>query len=299
MAENSEKWNKAAKRFEQYIRLEKGLSKNTVEAYMRDYTSFAHFVLRQYDVAPTAVEQYMVERYLVYLFEECNHAKSSQARKLSGVKSFYNYLLLHDKIEQSPTELITTPKQTRHLPDILTVEEVESIIDSIPLDTTKGKRDRAMLELLYSCGLRVSELTALRLSDLFFGEGYIRVMGKGSKQRLVPIGNVARERIMLYMDERKVKDSKNRDILFLNNRGEALTRIMIFKIIRDAVQRVGIEKSVSPHTFRHSFATHLLEGGASIRQVQEMLGHENIETTEIYTHLDTSRLRETIEKISI
>jgi integrase/recombinase XerD len=241
----------------------------------------------------------MVERYLAHLFDECNHAKSSQARELSGVKSFYNYLLLHDRIEQSPTELITTPKRTRHLPEVLTIEEVEQIIDSIPLDTTKGKRDRAMLELLYSCGLRVSELITLRLSDLFFGEGYIRVMGKGGKQRLVPIGNVARERIMIYMDERKVKDSKNKDILFLNNRGDKLTRIMVFTIIRQAVERVGIQKSVSPHTFRHSFATHLLAGGASIRQVQEMLGHESIETTEIYTHLDTSRLRETVEKISI
>lgn len=299
MATNSDKWNKISKSFKQYIKLEKGLSDNTVEAYMRDYTNFATFILRQYDVPPTKVEQYMVERYLAYLYEECNHTKTSQARELSGVKSFYNYLLLNDKIEQSPTELISSPKQSRHLPDILSVEEIELIINSIPLDTTKGKRDRAMLELLYSCGLRVSELTALRLSDLFFGEGYIRVMGKGSKQRLVPVGNVARERIMLYMDERKIKDSKNKDILFLSNRGEALTRNMVFIIIREAVKRVGIDKSVSPHTFRHSFATHLLEGGASIRQVQEMLGHESIETTEIYTHLDTSRLRETIEKISL
>ena len=299
MAENSEKWNKASKGFEQYIRLEKGLSKNTVEAYMRDFTTFAGFILRQYDVPPTKVEQYMVERYLGYLFEECKHAKASQARELSGVKSFFNYLLLNDKIEQSPTELITTPKRSRQLPDVLTVEEVEQIINSIPLDTTKGKRDRAMLELLYSCGLRVSELTSLRLSDLFFGEGYIRVLGKGSKQRLVPIGNVARERILMYMDCRESKSAKDKDILFLNNRGRALTRIMIFTIIREAVERVGIDKSVSPHTFRHSFATHLLAGGASIRQVQEMLGHESIETTEIYTHLDTSRLRETVEKISL
>ncbi len=299
MADNSEKWNKAAKGFKQYIRLEKGLSENTVEAYMHDLTSFAGFVLRQYDVPPHRVEQYMVERYLAYLFEECKHAKASQARELSGVKSFYNYMLLNDKIEQSPTELITTPKRTRHLPDVLTVEEVEQIINSIPLDTTKGKRDRAMLELLYSCGLRVSELTALRLSDLFFGEGYIRVMGKGSKQRLVPISNLARERIMLYMDCRESKTAKDKEILFLNNRGKALTRVMLFTIIREAVERVGIEKTVSPHTFRHSFATHLLAGGASIRQVQEMLGHESIETTEIYTHLDTSRLRETVEKISL
>jgi integrase/recombinase XerD len=299
MAENSEKWNKAAKGFEQYIRLEKGLSRNTVDAYMRDFTTFAGFILRQYDVPPTKVEQYMVERYLGYLFEECKHAKASQARELSGVKSFFNYLLLNDKIEQSPTELITTPKRSRQLPDVLTVEEVELIINSIPLDSAKGKRDRAMLELLYSCGLRVSELTSLRLSDLFFGEGYIRVMGKGSKQRLVPISNVARERIMIYMDCRESKSAKDKDILFLNNRGKALTRVMIFTIIREAVERVGLDKTVSPHTFRHSFATHLLAGGASVRQVQEMLGHESIETTEIYTHLDTSRLRETVEKISI
>lgn len=299
MAENSDKWNKAARGFEQYIRLEKGLSKNTVEAYMRDYTSFASFILRQYDVPPTQVEQYMVERYLAFLFEECRHAKASQARELSGVKAFYNYLLLNDKIEQSPTELITTPKRSRPLPDVLSVEEIEQIINSIPLDTPKGKRDRAMLELLYSCGLRVSELTALRLSDLFFGEGYIRVLGKGGKQRLVPIGNVARERIMLYMDCRESKSAKDKDILFLNNRGKALTRVMLFTIIREAVARAGIDKTVSPHTFRHSFATHLLAGGASIRQVQEMLGHESIETTEIYTHLDTSRLRETVEKISL
>ena len=299
MADNSEKWNRAARGFEQYIRLEKGLSKNTVEAYMRDYTSFAAFILRQYDVPPTKVEQYMVERYLAFLFEECRHAKASQARELSGVKAFYNYLLLNDKIEQSPTELITTPKRSRPLPDVLSVEEIEQIINSIQLDTPKGVRDRAMLELLYSCGLRVSELTALRLSDLFFGEGYIRVLGKGSKQRLVPIGNVARERVMMYMDCRESKKAKDKDILFLNNRGKALTRVMIFTIIREAVERAGIDKTVSPHTFRHSFATHLLAGGASIRQVQEMLGHESIETTEIYTHLDTSRLRETVEKISL
>ena len=299
MVDNSEKWNRESKRFKQYIKLEKGLADNTVDAYMRDYTLFAGFILRHYNVPPTKVEQYMVERYLAYLYSECNHAKASQARELSGVKAFFNYLLINDKIEQSPTEMISTPKRTRQLPDVLTVEEVEQIINSIPLDNTKGKRDRAMLELLYSCGLRVSELTALRLSDLFFGEGYIRVLGKGNKQRLVPISNVARERIMIYLDERKAKDSKNQDILFLNNRGGALTRNMVFIVIREAVMRIGIEKSVSPHTFRHSFATHLLAGGASIRQVQEMLGHESIETTEIYTHLDTSRLRETVEKLSL
>jgi integrase/recombinase XerD len=299
MAENSDKWNRVAKGFEQYIRLEKHLSKNTVSAYMHDLDNFSHFILHHYDVAPTKVEQYMVERYMAYLYDECHCKQTSQARQLSGVKSFFSYLLVNDKISASPTEFVTAPKAGRQLPEVLTIEEVELIINSIPSDTAKGKRDRAMLELLYSCGLRVSELTALRLSDMFFGEGYIRVMGKGSKQRLVPIGNVARERIMLYMDERKSKDSKNQDILFLSNRGKALTRVMVFYVIRDAVERAGIEKSVSPHIFRHSFATHLLAGGASIRQVQEMLGHESIETTEIYTHLDTSRLRETVEKISL
>ena len=298
MAENSDKWNRVARGFEQYIRLEKHLSKNTVEAYMRDLTSFAHFVLRQYDVAPTKVEQHMVERYMAYLYD-INQKGASQARQLSGLKSFFNYLLLNDKIESAPTEFVVAPKPSRHLPDVLTIEEVESIINAIPCDTKKGRRDRAMLELLYSCGLRVSELTALRLSDLFFGEGYIRVIGKGDKQRLVPIGGVARERIMLYMDDRRTDDTKGQDILFLNNRGKALTRVMVFYVIRDAVERAGIEKTVSPHIFRHSFATHLLEGGASIRQVQEMLGHESIVTTEIYTHLDTSRLRETVEKISL
>ena len=296
---NSDRWNKTAKEYKQYMRLEKGLSENTVEAYMRDLALFSSFILRQYDVAPTKVEQYMVERYLGYLYEECKHTKTSQARELSGVKSFFNYLLVTDKIEQSPTEMVSAPKRTRHLPDVLTVEEVELIINSIPIDTKKGLRDRAMLELLYSCGLRVSELTSLRLSDLFFGEGYIRVIGKGNKQRLVPIGSVARERVMLYIDDRGAKDAKGQDILFLSNRGKALTRVMIFTIIREAVKMAGIDKAVSPHTFRHSFATHLLEGGASIRQVQEMLGHESIVTTEIYTHLDSSRLRDTIEKLSI
>ena len=281
------------------MRLEKGLSENTIEAYMRDLDTFAGFILRQYDVVPTKVEQYMVERYLGYLYEERKHTKTSQARELSGVKSFFNYLLVTDKIEQSPTEMVSAPKRTRHLPEVLTVEEVEQIINSIPIDTTKGLRDRAMLELLYSCGLRVSELISLKLSDLFFGEGYIRIVGKGNKQRLVPIGNLARERIMLYLDCRTPKLAKSREILFLNNRGSALTRVMVFYVIRDAVERVGIKKRVSPHIFRHSFATHLLAGGASIRQVQDMLGHESIETTEIYTHLDTSRLRETVEKISL
>ena len=299
MAQNSEKWDKSIQAYKTYIRLEKNLSPNSVEAYIRDITIFENFVLRMYDVAPTAVEEYMIERFLIHLLER-KHKKSSQARELSGVKSFFNFLLVTDKIEASPAEFITAPKSSRTLPDVLSIEEVERIIGSIDTTTVKGRRDRAMLELMYSCGLRVSELTALRLSDLFFGEGYIRVMGKGSKQRLVPIGRVAQEYVMRYLDVRKEENSssktktKGEQTLFLSNRRTGLTRVMVFNIIRQATELAGITKNVSPHTFRHSFATSLLEGGANLRAIQAMLGHESISTTQIYTHIDTTHLREEI-----
>ena len=304
MAQNSEKWNKTIQAYKTYIRLEKNLSDNSVEAYIRDITVFENFVLRMYDVPPTAVEEYMIERYLVHLLEK-RHKKSSQARELSGIKSFFNYLLLTDKIESSPAEFISAPKSSRTLPDILSVDEVERIISSVDTSTDKGLRDKAMLELMYSCGLRVTELISLKLSDLFFGEGYIRVLGKGSKQRLVPIGRVAQEYVMRYLDVRKEESgssktkTKGEQTLFLSNRRTGLTRVMVFNIIRQATELAGITKNVSPHTFRHSFATHLLAGGANIRQVQDMLGHENITTTEIYTHLDPDHLRDTIEKIKL
>ena len=304
MAQNSEKWNKTIQAYKTYIRLEKNLSDNSVEAYIRDITVFENFVLRMYDVPPTAVEEYMIERYLVHLLEK-RHKKSSQARELSGIKSFFNYLLLTDKIESSPAEFISAPKSSRTLPDILSIDEVERIISSVDTSTDKGLRDKAMLELMYSCGLRVTELISLKLSDLFFGEGYIRVLGKGSKQRLVPIGRVAQEYVMRYLDVRKEENSssktktKGEQTLFLSNRRTGLTRVMVFNIIRQATELAGITKNVSPHTFRHSFATHLLAGGANIRQVQDMLGHENITTTEIYTHLDPDHLRDTIEKIKL
>ena len=276
-----------------YMRLEKHLAKNTIESYMRDLAQFAHFILRMYDVPPKKVETEMIRNYLKRLYD-LGREKSSQARALSGIKSFFNYLILNDVIEASPAELIEAPKASRPLPDTLTIDEIDRLIGSIDASTTKGLRDRAILEVLYSCGLRVSELCELRIGDLFFGEGYIRVTGKGDKQRLVPISAMARERIQLYLDERR---SRYRDeILFLNNRGERLTRVMIFTIIKQAAQRASINKKISPHTFRHSFATHLLQGGASIRQVQELLGHENIITTEIYTHLNTDHLRETLQE---
>lgn len=276
-----------------YMRLEKHLAKNTIESYMRDLAQFAHFILRMYDVPPKRVEPEMIRNYLTRLYD-LGREKSSQARALSGIKSFFNFLILNDVIEASPAELIEAPKASRPLPDTLTTAEIDRLIGSIDSSTTKGLRDRAILELLYSCGLRVSELCELRIGDLFFGEGYIRVTGKGDKQRLVPISAMARERINLYLDYRK---NRFRDeVLFLNNRGCKLTRVMIFTIIKQAAQRASIDKKISPHTFRHSFATHLLQGGASIRQVQELLGHENIVTTEIYTHLNTDHLRETLEE---
>ena len=294
MAENTKKWEEAGRHYRTYIKLEKRLAQNTVEAYMRDLRSFAHFILRMYDVPPAKVEEPMVQRYVAWLYDR-GREKASQARSLSGVKSFFNFLLISDRIESSPTEFVLTPKFGRHLPDVLTTGEIDRIIAAVDGTTPKEIRDAAMLEVLYSCGLRVSELTSLRIRDLFFGEGYIRVTGKGDKQRLVPISSTARERIHRYLEVRRSARA-GEETLFLNNRGSSLTRVMIFTILREAARRAGIEKKISPHTFRHSFATHLLEGGASIRQVQELLGHESILTTEIYTHLDDSHLRQTVEE---
>ena len=276
------------------MRLEKHLSDNTIDSYMRDLAQFAHYILRMYDVPPKKVEPEMISNYMNRLYE-LGREKSSQARALSGIKSFFNYLLLEEIIDSSPAELIEAPKSSRPLPDTLSTEEIDRLISSIEDSTTKGLRDRAILEVLYSCGLRVSELCDLKLCDIFFAEGYIRVIGKGNKQRLVPVSSIARSRIQLYMDVRQ-KEKQKEEVLFLNNRGKKLTRVMIFTIIKQAAQRAGIDKKISPHTFRHSFATHLLEGGANIRQVQELLGHENILTTEIYTHLDDSHLRQTLEE---
>ena len=295
MAEYAKKWEDAARRYRTYIKFERNLSDNTVTSYMRDLREFAHFILRMYDVPPRKVESQMIERFMCHVFDKGSE-RSSQARCLSSIKSFFNYLLVTDAITTSPAECVDTPKFGRQLPDTLTTDEVDRIIAAVDTSTVKGRRDRAMLEVLYSCGLRVSELTSLRLCDLFFGEGYIRVTGKGDKQRLVPISPVARDRIQIYLEEREQAKSGEESV-FLNNRGQKLTRVMVFTVIRQAARRAGITKHISPHTFRHSFATHLLAGGASIRQVQELLGHENIATTEIYTHLDTSRLRDTVGKL--
>ncbi len=290
-------WKEMGDKYRTYLKLEKRLSENTVISYMRDIRQFAIFILRRVDCPPTEVTREMIEEYMSHLYES-GAEKTSQARSLSGVRSFFNYMVLESQMEESPAEFVPTPKAGRQLPDVLTVDEIDRIMATIDCSTPKGLRDSAMLEVLYSCGVRVSELLSLRMSDLFFGEGYIRVIGKGDKQRIVPVSAVAREKIYRWLDVRKtmLKANINEECLFLNNRGKPLTRVMVFTIIRQAAARAGINKSISPHTFRHSFATHLLNGGASIRQVQEMLGHESIITTEIYTHLDREHLRETIEK---
>lgn len=292
MTDNNTKWREILRRYRIYMQLEKHLSQNTIEAYMRDIEQFQHFILRQYDCLPKDVARENIERYMDWLYDR-GTKKSSQARQLSGIKSFFNYLLLKDMIASSPAELILPPKPAKVLPDTLSTDEIDRMIATIDDSSPKGIRDKAILEVLYSCGLRVSELCNLRLGDLFFGEGYIRIIGKGDKQRLVPISGVACERIQRYKEVRTKKTTE--DTLFLNNRGTKLTRVMIFNIIKQAALLAGIDKSISPHTLRHSFATHLLEGGANIRHVQEMLGHESILTTEIYTHLDTTNLRQTID----
>lgn len=293
MAENTKKWEEAGRRYRTYIKIEKRLAPNSVEAYMRDLRSFAHFILRTFDVPPAKVEEQMVQRYVEWLYER-GREKASQARALCGVKSFFNFMLLFDRMQNSPAQFILAPKTGRHLPEVLGTEEIDRIIAAVDGPSPKEIRDAAMIEILYSCGLRVSELTGLRIRDLFFGEGYIRVVGKGDKQRIVPVSSTARERVYRYLEVRRCEKA-GEETLFLNNRGERISRVMVFNILREAAARAGIEKKISPHTLRHSFATHLIEGGAGIRQVQELLGHENITTTEIYTHLDSEHLRRAVE----
>ncbi|MBO5895005.1 MAG: tyrosine recombinase XerD [Alistipes sp.] len=289
MADNAKKWQKIRVEYSRYIKSEKRLSENTVEAYLRDIDEFMHFVLRTFDVAYDQVESFMIERFMARLFDK-GRSGASQARSLSGIKSFFNFLLLSYKIEQLPTESVDPPKAERVLPDVLSLAEIDAMLATFDMSSVKGCRDSAIVEVLYSTGLRVSELVSLRIGDLFFGEGYIRVIGKGDKQRIVPIGAVARDKIQLYMELRRPKRASDAT-LFLNNRGEKLTRVMVFNIIKQAALLAGIDKPISPHTLRHSYATHMLEGGANIRQVQELLGHESISTTEVYTHLDRKHLR--------
>jgi integrase/recombinase XerD len=294
MADTTKRWEELSRKYRNYIKLEKRLSDNTVQSYMRDLRQFVEFVTTgENDIAPRWVSAANIEAFMASLYD-LGVEKTTQARMLSGVKSFFNYLLLEEIIDSSPVEFIEGPKIGRHLPDVLSMTEIDRIIAQVDGDSDLAIRNAAMLETMYSCGLRVSELVGLRLGDLFFDDGFIRVTGKGDKQRLVPVSDVARRRIQKYLAVRSGRG--NIDTLFLNNRGKGLTRVMIFTILKNATLAAGIDKTVSPHTLRHSFATHLLEGGASIRQVQEMLGHESILTTEIYTHIDRTHLQRTINE---
>ncbi|MEQ8909997.1 MAG: site-specific tyrosine recombinase XerD [Vicingaceae bacterium] len=291
------KWNNYRKGFESYLKLEKSLSKNSVEAYLRDLDKMGQYLeASEQDLSPKEVQSKHISELLVWLYD-LGISERSQARIISGLKAFYKYLLLEEVVQEDPTELIESPKIGFKLPEVLTIEEIDELIGGIDLSTQEGERNRALLETLYSCGLRVSELVNLQLSNVLFEEGFVKVRGKGNKERLVPVGGAALKYINYYQEHRrnhqKIKKEAE-DILFLNNRGNKLSRVMVFTIIKRLVEKVGIKKKVSPHTFRHSFATHLVEGGADLRAVQEMLGHESITTTEIYTHLDRSYLRDAI-----
>ena len=295
--EKTEKKDTAAliiRKYKQYLKLEKSLSKNTLDAYMTDLDKLLNFLQSEnIEISDVCLDD--LERFSAGLHDIGIHPRS-QARIISGIKSFFHFLIMTDYLEADPSELLEGPKIGLKLPEVLTVEEIDSIIAAIDLSKNEGQRNRAILETLYSCGLRVSELTNLKLSDLYFDEGFIKVEGKGSKQRLVPISPRAIKEIKLHFTDRnrgKIK-KEYEDYVFLARWGKNISRIMVFHLIKELAQTAGITKNISPHTFRHSFATHLLEGGANLRAIQCMLGHESIATTEIYTHIDRNMLRSEI-----
>ena len=290
-----EKQQRLVRRYYQYLKLEKGHSPNTIDAYMRDLDKFLRF-LKDEGKDFLSIELEDVHHFSALMMDVGIHP-ASLSRILSGVRSFYHFLVLSDVLEVNPTELLEFPKKPQHLPDVLSVEEIDAMIDCIDLSKPDGQRNRAIIETLYGCGLRVSELINLEISKLYLDEGYVVIRGKGSKERLVPISEVAQEQILLYINEQRSMQTIKRgddNILFLNKRGGRLSRVMIFYIIKRLAELAGIRRQVSPHTLRHSFATHLLEGGANLRAIQQMLGHESISTTEIYIHIDRTRLREEI-----
>ncbi|HQW84986.1 MAG TPA: site-specific tyrosine recombinase XerD [Ferruginibacter sp.] len=292
-------WEPYKKGYKAWLQLEKSLAVNSVEAYLRDIDKLTDFLqLKKKMVNPGELELKDLE-YFVQWISELGMTAASQARIVSGLRSFYTYCLIEQLITTNPTTLLETPKQKRALPDTLSFDDIENIISQIDLSKPEAGRNKAILETLYSCGLRVSELVNLRLSCLFLDIGFIRVIGKGDKERLVPIGSEAIKYINIYKDQIRVHQkikTGHEDFLFLNRRGAKLSRVMIFIMLKELVTKAGIKKNISPHTFRHSFATHLVEGGADLRAVQEMLGHESITTTEIYTHLDREFLRTTLHQ---
>jgi integrase/recombinase XerD len=291
-------WEVYKKGYKAYLQLEKSMSDNSIEAYMHDLEKLTQYLSESSTIkSPADIELTDLQQFMKWI-GELGMTASSQARIISGIKSFYRYCLMEQISIIDPTALLEAPKLKRSLPDILSFDEIESIISQLDLSKPEGGRNKAILETMYSCGLRVSEVVNLKISQLYLDVGFIRVLGKGDKERLVPIGNTAIKFIELYRKEQRVHvavQQGEEDILFLNKRGARLSRVMIFLIIKDLVKKAGISKTVSPHTFRHSFATHLVEGGADLRAVQEMLGHESITTTEIYTHLDREFLRKTLE----
>jgi integrase/recombinase XerD len=290
-------WQNYIRGFIGYLKLEKSLSVNSIDAYAHDIRKLLQFFeVTNKNIPPENVTTEDLKEFIHWINGFGISAKS-QARIISGIKAFYKYLIQEDIIKQNPAELLESPKIGRDLPDTLSVLEINKLISAIDLSKPEGTRNKAMLETLYGCGLRVSELINLKISNLYFNDGFIKITGKGNKERLVPIGQVAMNCIHLYLENNRYRIEVNKDssdILFLNNRGGALSRVMIFLIIKNLANVTGLKKKISPHTFRHSFATHLIEGGADLRAVQEMLGHESITTTEIYTHLDREYLREAI-----
>ncbi|MDP4151272.1 MAG: site-specific tyrosine recombinase XerD [Bacteroidota bacterium] len=292
-------WEPYKKGFKAWLQLEKSLSDHSVEAYLRDIDKLTQFLEAKGAAGnPGSVGLQDLRQFLKWT-SELNLTPASQARVLSGIRSFYKYCSIEQIVKVDPTTLLEGPKLKRTLPDVLSFGEIEAIIGQIDLSKPEGGRNKAILETMYSCGLRVSEVVNLRISCLYFREGCIRVIGKGDKERLVPIGGSAIKYIGIYLSEIRVHvpaQAGSEDIVFLNRRGRRLSRVMIFLILKDLAKAAGIGKNISPHTFRHSFATHLVEGGADLRAVQEMLGHESITTTEIYTHLDREYLRETLHR---
>jgi integrase/recombinase XerD len=290
-------WRSAIKGFQAYLKLEKGLADNSIEAYSRDIDKLQQYADIQRDkLNPESVSLADLRLFIAWV-NELGMIPSSQARILSGIKSFYKYLLVEDIIKNDPAELLESPKKQRKLPDTLSYPDINRLISAIDLSRLDGARNKAIIEVLYSCGLRVSELTELKLSNLYLEIEFIKVVGKGSKERLVPIGGEAVKALKIWIEEVRVHVPVKKgedDMVFLNRRGSRLSRVYIFTLIKQLAELAGIKKSISPHTLRHSFATHLVEGGADLRAVQEMLGHESITTTEIYTHLDREYLKETI-----
>ncbi|MFZ4521534.1 MAG: site-specific tyrosine recombinase XerD [Bacteroidales bacterium] len=290
-------WNSYIHGFKTYLQLEKSLSGNSVDAYLHDVTKVTQFLdMQGLTLGPESVTLHHLQQFLEWIAGLGMTARS-QARVISGLRAFYSYLLLENMVQQDPTELLDSPKLGLKLPVTLSLAEIDQLIGKLDLSKPEGKRNKAMLETLYGCGLRVSELINLKISNLFFKDGFIKVKGKGNKERLVPVGNVAQKEVIFYLTEIRphvVARKGHEDTLFLNGRGTGLSRVMIFTIVKKLAVLAGIKKNISPHTFRHSFATHLVEGGADLRAVQEMLGHESITTTEIYTHLDREYLRSTI-----